>query len=70
MRARNVVDKGKCLLADFERRSFHRFSCRQTGDIGTLLDERRKALPEIDASIEKCLMINRLSTYVTEVIAE
>ncbi|CAF0805019.1 unnamed protein product [Rotaria sordida] len=38
----------------------------QSTDYITLLDDRRKNLLEIEASIEKCLMINRLISYIKE----
>lgn len=40
---------------------------RQKVDYVTLLEDRRKSLVENDASIEKCLMINRLISYINEV---
>ena len=70
MRTRNAVDKGRCRLVKSPTLFFDRVSFRQPVDFRVLLDERRKALPEIDASIEKCMMITRLITFLDQVIAE
>ncbi|CAF1318521.1 unnamed protein product [Rotaria magnacalcarata] len=43
-----------------------RYQQRQQNDYVTLLEDRRKNLAEIEASIEKCLMITRLISYINE----
>jgi hypothetical protein len=43
------------------------FYYRQAADFITLLEYRRDNLSDIEASIEKCLMINRLIKYIEEV---
>ena len=43
------------------------FYYRKAADFITLLEYRRDNLNDIEASIEKCLMINRLIKYIEEV---
>lgn len=40
---------------------------RNVSSFHVLLDEKRKNLPGIDASVEKCLMLTRLVTFAREV---
>ncbi len=42
-------------------------NCRSSAAIIALLEDKRKNLPITDASIEKCLILNRLITYIREV---
>ncbi len=51
------------IIDDSEKRSRQ----GQTATCVSLLEDKRHNLPEIDASVEKCLMLNRLIGYIKEV---
>lgn len=48
-------------------KTFLLFSYRQSVDLLSLLRNKREHLQDIDASIEKCLMLNRWIKYIEEV---
>ena len=43
------------------------FNYRQSCNFVGILEDKRNSLPLIDASVEKCLMLNRLISYINEV---
>ncbi|CAF1106330.1 unnamed protein product [Rotaria sp. Silwood1] len=57
---------GEINFSDIMNEVEKRYQQGQSIDYITLLDDKRKNLLEIEASIEKCLMINRLISYIQE----
>ncbi len=69
MIVKNVIDKGKRKTKFFFLKNFFvlLYNYRQTTNFAGILEDKRNCLPEIEASVEKCLMLNRLIDYIKEV---
>lgn len=65
MIVKNVIDMGK--KPRFRKKINKFFFLRQTTDLVGILEDRRHNLPEIDASVGKCLMLDRLIAYIRDV---
>ncbi|CAF3354737.1 unnamed protein product [Rotaria socialis] len=57
---------GEINFSDIIDEAEKRYQHKQPNDYVTLLEDRRKNLVEIEASIEKCLIITRLISYIKE----